>query len=109
MDVLSLNTRAGQLIGVRQRQIQIRTSGGACLKPSSERFLSVPRRTKRVHDFPSDLAATCAQARPNGGQQIGRSGCERFLHRADRRRRNSLDRTSPSRMGGADGPAVGVG
>jgi hypothetical protein len=97
------------LISVRERQIQMRTSGGAGLKPPSERFLTVPRRTKRVHDLASNFAATCAQARPNGGQQIDRSGSERCLHRAHRRTGGALDSTSPAGMRRTDGPAMAIG
>ncbi len=109
MNLVGLHTCAGQLIGVRERQVHMRTSGGAGLKPPGERFLPVSRGTKRVDDLASNFTATCAEAGPNGGDQIDRSGSERLLHRTHHRAGGALHSTSPAGMRGPDGPAMGVG
>ena len=108
MDLLRLDAGAGQLLAVRERKIEIRTSGSAGLEPPRDCIVTVARESKRVHDLRSDFAATWPQTRSNGGYQICGSGSERFLHRTHRCRRGTLDSTAPAGMGGADGPAVAV-
>lgn len=109
MNLPGQDPRAYQLIAVGEPEIHIRTSGASGVKPAGQRIVAVARSSKRVHDLRADFAATWTQARPDGGQQIGRSGSERVLHRTHGRPGGTLDSASPAGMHRTHNPETGIG
>lgn len=92
-----------ELVAIGQPQVEMRLSPRRPLEPVFQIVFRVSRRSKRLDDFFTHLAAATAERRSHGGNDIGRIRSELGPHRVDRRGGDPLHRAAPPRVHRRDG------